>query len=204
MKLKFVLPNDPILNKVASLVSSDKITSEKIQQIIKKMYAVALPEQGDAAKPILVGLAAPQVGISKRIILVDVGADGKGKVSDLRVYINPIIKWKSKEVLEWYEGCYSASRVCGIVSRSKSIILKAYDQLGQEIEEKFEGYRARIFQHEIDHLDGIEFVRHIESDKNLHWVKEDEFSAYRNNEGWRNWPKKCPRARWAKIKGLVG
>lgn len=180
----------------------NKINSPEIQKLAQKMLAKAYPEQGDKSKPVLVGLAAPQVKISKRIILVDVGADGHGGVSDLRVYIDPKITWESEEKEEWYEGCYSTDRVCGVVSRPKTIKIKAYTKSGKPVEEKHTGYVARIFQHEIDHLNGIEFVTHIRDDDKLHWVEDNEFPIYRNNEGWRNWPKKCPREKWEKIKGI--
>lgn len=202
MKEKFVRPDDSILIQVAEKINPEEIKSPEIETLIKRMLNAAYGEQADRDKPLLVGLAAPQIGISKRIILVDVVARGKGNVGDLRVYINPEIVWKSDDEVEWYEGCYSADKVCGIVSRSNAIKLKALTREGQLIEEDYEGYTARIFQHEIDHLNGTEFVSHITDDNKLHWVEEDEFPEYRNNEGWRNWSKKCPREKWEKIKGI--
>ena len=199
---KFVAPNDPVLIKVAVPVDVENISSEETQNSIQDMFSVALGEQQDAGKPLLVGLAAPQIGISKRIILVDVMADGKGKVGDLRLYINPEIAWSSTELEEWYEGCFSTSCVCGIVSRPYKIKIRAYTQEGMEIEEEHLGYTARIFQHEIDHLDGKEFTTHITDDSKLHWVEKDEFPKYRNEQGWRNWPSKCSREKWNEIKGL--
>ena len=200
---KFVRPDDPVLVEIAEAVPTSEITSKGTKDLLDRMLGVALGEQGDKNKPLLVGLAAPQIGISKRIILVDVAARGKGNVGDLRVFINPEITWKSEEEAEWYEGCYSTSRVCGIVKRPTTIKLSAYNQDGQKIEgAEYSGYTARIFQHEIDHLDGREFVTHITNDDNLHWVEEEEFPEYRNNEGWRHWTKKCPREKWEKIKGI--
>ena len=134
--------------------------------------------------------------------MVDVAARGKGNVGDLRVYISPEITWKSLEESDWYEGCYSTDRVCGIVSRPTKIKIQALSRDGQAVEEEYEGYTARMFQHEIDHLDGVEFVSHITDDSRLHWVEEGEFPQYRNNEGWRNWSTKCPREKWEKIKGI--
>jgi len=198
----FASPTDSILIKIAEKIPKKEITSSKTQRIIEKMLRFAYPEQGDRKKPVLVGLAAPQVKISKRIILVDVGADGHGKVSDLRVFVNPEIVWRSKEKEEWYEGCFSTDGVCGIVSRSKFIKVGAYTRDGNKIEKKFIGYVARIFQHEIDHLNGIEFVKHITDDDKLHWVEDNEFPLYRDKETWRTWPVKCPRKRWNKIKGI--
>ncbi len=199
---RFVAPNDPILIQKAEAIPPKEITSTETQNIIEQMLDIAYRVQGDRSKAILVGLAAPQVGISRKIILVDVGADGRGEVSDLRVYINPEITWLSVEKEEWYEGCFSTDKVCGIVSRPKSIKIKAYTREGNPIEEEHSGYVARIFQHEIDHLNGIEFVEHITDDDKLHWVESNEFPKYRNNEAWRRWPNKCPRRKWEAIKGI--
>ncbi len=198
----FAAPNDPVLTQIASPISPYNITSSETEQTIEFMLDKAYGQQKDRSKPILVGLAAPQVGISKRIILVDIGADGHGGVSNLQVYINPEIIYRSPEENEWYEGCYSTDHVCGIVSRPTKVTIKAYKPSGIQVEESYEGYTARIFQHEIDHLDGKDFITHIHNDANLHWVEEDEFPSYRNKEAWRNWPHKCPREKWNKIKGV--
>jgi len=199
----FVNPSDPVLVTVAPEIPIDQIDSEEVHTDIERMLNVAYGEQTDRAKPVLVGLAAPQIGLSKRIILVDVAADGHGKVGDLRVFINPQVVWRSDEEAEWYEGCFSTDRVCGVVSRPKQIRVRAHTPQGHFIEEEYSGYTARIFQHEIDHLDGMEFVTHVTDDEKLHWVEEYEFPAYRDQEGWRHWPNKCPRERWNKIKGLA-
>lgn len=200
---ELVLPNDPILLKNAASIPRNEIKSEETQKIIESLQNIAYGEQKDRARPILVGLAAPQAGISKRIILVDVGADGHGGVSDLQVFINPRITWNSDDFIEWYEGCYSTDRVCGIVSRPDSVEITAYTPSGQVLTSRYFGYVARIFQHEIDHLNGKEFTTHIKDDDKLHWVEENEFPRYRDKEAWRNWPKKCPREKWEKIKGIL-
>lgn len=118
-----VAPNNPVLNKIAQAIKEEDITSEETKNTIEKLLNIAYGEQKDRSKPVLVGLAAPQAGISKRIILVDIGADGHGGVSNLQVFINPEIVWHSDETQEWYEGCYSTDRVCGIVERPVSIKL---------------------------------------------------------------------------------
>jgi len=197
---RFVLPSDPILITIAQGIPVDDIISERIQSEIETMLHVAYGEQKGRTKPVLVGLAAPQIGIPKRIILVDTGADGHGGVSNLTVFINPHITWHSKETNEWYEGCFSTDRVCGIVERPVSIRLSAYDRNGKRLRHSYSGYVARIFQHEIDHLDGREFTSRITDDAKLHWVEQDEFPDYRNNESWRNWPHKCPKEKWERIK----
>lgn len=201
-KSKFLEPNDPILVQIAEELNLAEIGSDEVKGYIKDMMQAGYGEQQDKAKPLLVGLAAPQIGISKRLILIDVIADGKGQVGDLRLYINPEIIWQSKEEQEWYEGCFSTSRVCGIVSRPIKIKIKAYTEEGKQVEEEYSGYTARIFQHEIDHLNGKEFVSHITDDDKLHWVEKEEFVDYRNEGGWKNWPNKCSREKWEGIKGI--
>lgn len=126
---------------------------------------------------------------AKRIILVDVKADGKGMVGDIRIYINPEITWESKKETEWYEGCYSTDRVCGIVSRATSIKVKAFvlKSKWEIVEEKHTGYIARIFQHEVDHLNGKLFVDRVTDPDKLHWVLKEDFASYRNQQAWRNW-----------------
>ena len=199
---KFVKPNDPVLLKIAEAIDIPEISSSKTQEDIEKMLSVAYGKQEDRTKPLLVGLAAPQIGISKRIILVDIAARGKGEVGDLRVYINPEIIWTSEEKDEWWEGCFSTNGVCGIVSRPTRIKIRAFTREGQPVEDEHEGFPARIIQHEIDHLNGIEFVAHISDDDNLHWVERDEFPEYVKDETWRNWPNKCSLEKWEQIKGV--
>lgn len=199
MKYNFLKPNDPLLTKVSQEISQDQINSEKTRKIIESMFKIAYGQQKAKDKPIMVGLAAPQIGILKRIILVDVAADGKGKVGDLKVFINPKIIWESKRKGEWYEGCYSTGSVCGIVSRPLSIKVLGFTFTPRRckaklMEEKYSGYVARIFQHEIDHLDGKVFVDLITNPDHLHLVEKEEFPLYRNKQAWRNWPKKYPLA----------
>ncbi len=192
MKNKFLKPTNPKLRKVSKEIPLSKINSSKIKDVIKRMLEIAYGEQGNPEKPIMVGLAAPQIGISKKIILVDLKADGKGKVGDVKVFINPEITWSSLKKGDWYEGCYSVPNICGIVSRSASIKIKAHNLDGKKIEQNFKGYIARIFQHEIDHLNGKFFFDLITNPTNLHLVKPEDFILYRNKKMWKNWPKKAP------------
>lgn len=194
MSKVFLKSNHPLLRKTAEKIPIKQINSPQTKKVIQRMLTIARGKQGNSKKPIMVGLAAPQIGISKRIILVDVKADGKGKVGKLKVFINPEIIWISKKQNEWYEGCYSLSGICGIVSRPLSIKVRGFRMQPSRLqaklsEEKYTGYAARIFQHEIDHLNGKFFTQHIKDPKNLHSVKPSEFSLYRNKKAWKNWPK---------------
>ena len=200
MALHFLAPNDKRLTEIVPAIPKTEVVSDETQKDIDEMLKVAYGNQEEALKPVLVGLAAPQIGIMKRIIVVDTGADGRGHVSHLRVFINPEIIWKSPEHGKWYEGCYSTSNVTGIVSRPRAVRIKAYAPDGREIVEKHAGYVARILQHEVDHLDGKVFIDLITDERDLHWVKPEEYPLYRNEKGWGDWKRKCPRAKWDEIK----
>jgi len=97
-----------------------------------------------------VGLAAPQVGISKRLVVVDIG-------EGLIELINPVIVKKDGEETD-NEGCLSVPNLIGEVKRAKSVVVQALNRDGEKVEYEAEGLLARAFQHEIDHLDGILFV----------------------------------------------
>lgn len=198
-QLYILEPSHPLLSLKADEVTVEEITSAFMQELIYRMKVIAGAERGNPGKTILVGLAAPQIGIGKRIILVDTGANGKGGIVSVKAYINPVIIEKSEEQLEWYEACYSTGQVAGIVKRSRWVTIHAFGEKGERLTETHEGYVARIFQHEIDHLDGKRFPSLIENQQNLHWVEGHEFPLYRNEEAWRHWPTKCPLAKWEAI-----
>lgn len=140
----FLSPSHPMLNERADEVCPCHIRSDEVQQIIDQMVSVGKD------------LAAPQIGIQKRIIVVD-------KVA----YIDPEILWKSEEIVSGFEECVSTLPICGVVPRAKKILMRAYDREGNVFTREFEESTARIFQHEIDHLDGIRFSDRIPlEDKN--------------------------------------
>ena len=194
--IKFVDCQDPILNRCCRSLTLEEIHDPSLQQLFDEMLCFAKGEQSDQQKYVLVGLSAPQIGKDFCVILVDTKADGKGGVSELRLYINPEILELSQEMDEWYEGCFSTGFVTGIVKRPNQVKIKALDRKGQEICEVHSGYIARIFQHEIDHLNGIRFPDRVPSSELLHIVKPEEMPAYRNQQGWRNWPVTIPQKDW--------
>lgn len=102
-----------------------------------------------------IGLAAPQIGVSKRVIVIDDGGDAY-------MMINPKITWKSKELSSFDEACLSVPDEHGEVIRPVSIKVKFQDKTGKYKHWKLDGLKARVVQHEIDHLDGILFVDHLE------------------------------------------
>lgn len=132
---------DPVLRIKAKKI--DEVT-KKTNNLIDNMFDTMYTEDG-------VGLAAPQVGISKRIAVVDIREGNK------IVLINPeIIKEEGKTIRE--EGCLSIPGEIGDVIRSKKIKVKSLDRKGNEIEFEAEDFEARAIQHEIDHLNGVLFI----------------------------------------------
>ncbi|MCP5470439.1 MAG: peptide deformylase [Chlamydiales bacterium] len=189
----YVSPQDPILKSVSSEVPLEEIPTTKIQGIIDLMLELSIVERN---KGYMVGLAAPQIGIPLQIILVDtlISPEQKDFSHPLDVFINPKITWISDEIEEYREGCYSTGTLSGKVPRSKQIRLEAYNRFGEMVELEAEGYNARIFQHEVDHLNGLRFPDRMTNFNNLHWVEEDEIEEYRAN--YESWPKKCSKEDW--------
>ena len=132
-----VTAGDPILRKTARPV--DQVT-DRTRKILNDMADTMYHAQG-------VGLAAPQVGISKRIIVVAVG-DG------LLQLVNPVISAKDG-IQEGLEGCLSVPGLNGVVVRANHVVVTAQNEYGEPVTIDAEGFKARALQHEIDHLEGI-------------------------------------------------
>ena len=139
-RYKVVLTGDPVLRRIAHPV---KEVNDNIKKLLNNMAETMYHAKG-------VGLAAPQVGISKRVIVVDIG-EGLFKL------VNPEIV-SSSGIQDGAEGCLSLPDVVGNVKRSERVTVKALDENGDEVTIEATGYLARAFQHEIDHLNGIIFT----------------------------------------------
>ncbi len=105
-----------------------------------------------------VGLAAPQVGISKRIFIIDTANEDES--GNLLIFINPRFKKKSGEIV-WEEGCLSFPGIHEEVERASEVVVEALDRDGNPFEIKAEGLKAVALQHEYDHLDGVLIVDHV-------------------------------------------
>jgi len=116
-----------------------------------------------------VGLAAPQIGRSIRLLVYDAG-DG------LKALINPVILKKRGEQIEPEEGCLSIPGLRGVVPRALDITVKALDGAGVPVRFRASEFEARVIQHEVDHLDGVLFVD-LADPKSLHMVSEDDDEA---------------------------
>ena len=105
-----------------------------------------------------VGLAAPQVNVSQQVIVVEYEDPEEGIPHQLYAVVNPKIVSFSKETEMGVEGCLSIPGVIGDVERARTVVVKGFDRHGKPLNLKLDGWVARIFQHEIDHLNGVLFT----------------------------------------------
>jgi peptide deformylase len=139
---------DPGLKKKSLSVT---IINEKIRELVQDMAETMYDAPG-------VGLAAPQIGVHQRVIVIDVSS--RDEAPALIVAINPVIVHADGESYE-EEGCLSVPKYSANVRRHSRVVVKAINLQGEEIVYKAEGLLAIAFQHEIDHLDGILFIDHL-------------------------------------------
>ncbi len=154
MKYPVTVYGDALLRKKAQNVDKD---SDGLNEIIENMWETMYTSDG-------VGLAAPQVGKSIRIFVVDAssGADEEPELADFKkVFINAEILELSGEEWVMNEGCLSLPEIREDVARPDVVKIKYFDENFVEHIEEFKGYAGRIIQHEYDHLEGILFIDHL-------------------------------------------
>lgn len=134
----------PQLRKRSQEIDVARITTPEYQAFADDFVAYMIVADG-------VGLAAPQIGIQERIIAVQ-------ERNGVAVYANPEIMKRSPTTQEGEEGCLSVPGVFGIVERAKRVTVRAYNRHGRRVEMNLSGFPAVVFQHEIDHLDGVLFI----------------------------------------------
>lgn len=136
---------DDLLRKKSRPV---EVVDDKIRELMDDMYET-MKKADDG-----VGIAAPQVGVLKRVIVIDLGEEGDGKIYKLA---NPVItKQKGEQLCR--EGCLSVPGYTGDVVRPKEIVVEALDENGKFIKIKAKDLLAVCLSHEIDHLDGVLFI----------------------------------------------
>lgn len=156
-----------------------KIKAKPIEEIDTEICRIAEEMLGTMYDNCGIGLAAPQVGLSIRLMVLDVTGERTGE----RVFINPRIIEEKGEILE-EEGCLSFPDMMGKIIRSKHVKVNAYNLKGEMLEIEAEGLLGRAWQHEIDHLDGRLFIDRMtpaSSIANQHKLKEFEM-AFQNNK----------------------
>lgn len=150
-KLKIYEYPHPVLKEKAAEVAQ---IDEKIKQLLSDMLETMYAANG-------VGLAAPQVGISQRMVVIDVEQSEETGKGNPICMVNPKITWASEEMNIHCEGCLSVPKQSAEVERPASVKVKYTDENGDEQEVLAQGLFATAVQHELDHLDGILYIDHI-------------------------------------------
>lgn len=146
---------------------------DDIHELITAMEQATLDWEDTREHEVGVALAAVQIDVLQRVVVIRNNFDDKVDRS-FRVYINPEITKYEGEVLYDYEGCLSVKNVYGLVPRHSKVRIKALDQNGKPIRLTAEGFLARVFQHEIDHTNGIVFVDRIRDNHEAFFVLNDD------------------------------
>ena len=156
---------EEVLRKEAETV---EIFDDDLQSLIDDMIETMRVAPG-------VGLAAPQIGVSKRVIVVEFGSEDDETIpKQLYVVVNPEIEKRSEETVEGIEGCLSVPGVVGEVDRSEIVTVSGRDAKGKKIRIRAQGWLARIFQHEIDHINGVLYTDRAD---NLWQPEPDEMES---------------------------
>lgn len=149
--MNIIIHPDERLKKICAPLTEDEILKKEYDKISQEIGKLMMAKDG-------AGLAAPQVGIIKRIIVV------RGRFSP-NIYYNPVIAYRSNAMSSEYESCLSLPKITAKVSRHIEVRVICTLPGGEPKEIEAEGWDARVLQHEIDHLDGLEFVDRIAESK---------------------------------------
>lgn len=152
---------DPVLKRVAAPV--EEVTPD-MQALFDDMLATMYDAPG-------IGLAGPQIGLLKRVVVIDITKDEDAD-KDPMVLVNPEIIWASEELAEYEEGCLSIPEVFEMVTRPAQVTVKYLDREGREQRRDCDEMLATCVQHEIDHLNGILFIDHISKLKRDRIIKK--------------------------------
>ncbi len=169
--LDIITPINSILRQPAKKV---RALTPEVQELFDDMIETMRAAPG-------VGLAAPQVAVSQRIIVVEFAEpkedpEAPPPTPELYTLINPEVVRRSKELVSGVEACLSIPGFAGEVERSKAVTVKGVNRQGDEVRIKAEGWLARIFQHEIDHLDGVLFIDRAEEVWRVEQAEEETLS----------------------------
>ena len=150
MRRDILVYPDPFLARKASPVT---VVDDRVRALIRDMFETMYGAEG-------IGLAAPQVGVGKRIIVIDVSP--VDKTVPPVVLVNPEIVERTGSVMG-VEGCLSIPGIQGEVRRAETVVVRGRDEQGKAVRIRADGILSRALQHEIDHLDGILFIDRIPS-----------------------------------------
>ena len=169
--LKIARIGHPILLKKSTEIK--QFSTEKLKKIIYDMSETMIDYNG-------IGLAAPQVHLSKRIIIFRNPEEQEKDKIQVTALVNPFFEALSEEVENDWEGCLSIPGMQGLVTRYKKISYTGHDLNGVKIKKQAEGLHARVIQHEIDHLNGILYIDRLADKKAFGF--ENEIVKFWKNE----------------------
>lgn len=149
---EIVLLGDPVLREEAEEVT---VFDDALRQLVRDMFETMYHADG-------IGLAAPQIGLSKRVLVIDLRREdaAEGELERLAL-VNPRIVWASDRTDKHSEGCLSIPGLEEVVSRPVAIRVEGKDEEGNDLGLEADDLLARALQHEIDHLDGVLFIDHL-------------------------------------------
>jgi peptide deformylase len=145
------LLGSPVLRQKAAAIAR---VDDEVRLLVDDLFETMRAARG-------VGLAANQVGVARRVAVVDIGEEDPPPL----VLINPVIVESDKETETDEEGCLSIPDIFGDVKRAARVVVEGLDRDGKPFRAEAHGYKARAIQHEIDHLDGILFLDHLSAVK---------------------------------------
>jgi peptide deformylase len=167
--LPIVECGDPVLRRPAEPVSASELGTSELQLLIARMRATMYAAPG-------VGLAAPQVGVSIQLAVLQDGQERWGQLTEdertarerndlpFTVLVNPVLRpADDDDQVSFYEGCLSVPGLAGVVARHRAVRVEALDEHGQPVDRVFSGWAARIVQHEVDHLGGRLYLDRVET-----------------------------------------
>lgn len=168
--MKIITTPDPRLRKKSKKV---KFVTEDTKKIISDMKKLSLDWEKDHPFELSAAMAAPQMGINERIIIVRDDMEDKENATFTALIDPEVIKTEGK-LEEDYEGCLSVPEIYGLVKRPTKARVKALLEDGTEVRIKADGPLARVLLHEIDHLDGVLFIDHIKDKKDAFYRMNDK------------------------------
>jgi peptide deformylase len=158
----------PILRARAEEIPSEKIRTKEFQELVEIMIATMRDAPG-------VGLAAPQIGLPLRLIVLEDREELLAKLPEAdrrvrertafstRIFVNPVLRLIGKERATFFEGCLSVDGFVALVDRSREVEVTGLDEHGAEQTWRVRGWPARILQHEVDHLNGTLYIDRMRS-----------------------------------------
>jgi len=163
------LPNDHLRQRSSKV----GIVDEKIKQLVEDMKHATLDWEESREHEVGVALAAIQIDRPLRIVVIRNDFDNKDDKT-FTTLINPVITKYEGKIEQDYEGCLSVPDIYGKVPRYNKVRVRALDENGKEFRVTAEGFLARVFQHEIDHTNGLVFIDHIKNDKGAFFRLKDD------------------------------